>query len=275
MNRFNIALISLTFMTVASLVAVFVMNHNKEEDSFERDLSNLEQLRLSDTVCYVVASGQEPVWDSSIPVKRPAFDDSTPLRPRPEPAAAATVADAPLNLVNPQLLPASSFVTGDRQSIAASGRSANRADTLVIQREMNAARYGRSPLADELNSEENSIDEDLKIVDSVFERYREEFGENPVGLNEEMVARLTGANPKQIAFLPADHPSINNEGQLTDRWGTPFHFHQISGTFLEIISAGPDRQVWTDDDTVHNPADIEQLLEQPTATNQQTVSAAR
>ncbi|MEM7010255.1 MAG: hypothetical protein AAF585_02125 [Verrucomicrobiota bacterium] len=274
MNRFNITLITLTFMTVASLVAVFVIKHG-DDDSFERELTGLDQLRLSDTVCYYVAPGQASEWNPSIPVMRPAFDDSTPLRPRAEPAAAEGAEDAPLNLVKTQLLPASSFTTGDRQSVAAIGQTRRHADTLLIRREMNEARYGRSPLADELNADENSIEDDLEIVDSVFERYREEFGENPVGLNEDMVARLTGANPKQIAFLPADHPSINAEGQLIDRWGTPFHFHQISGTHLEIISAGPDQQIWTGDDTVHNSADIEQLLQQPTATNQQRISAIR
>jgi hypothetical protein len=277
-DRFNIALIALTALVVVGILGAIVFGA-REQPKPERDYSGYGQLQLSDTVCYAVLPGQKPHWDESIPVKRPAFDEPTPLRPRPpvdprNAPAAAGDRDAPVNLVaDPSQLPASSFVTGDRQSLIAAGQTSGRATTLEIQRELNEARYGRSPLADKLNSAENSIFDDLKIVKSVFERYRTEFGENPVGLNEDMVRRLTGHNPKQIAFLPSDHSAINSEGQWIDRWGTPFHFHQISGTHLEIISGGPDQQVWTSDDVVHNPAELQQLLESQTSI-EQTVSAA-
>jgi hypothetical protein len=43
---------------------------------------------------------------------------------------------------------------------------------------------------------------------------------------------------------------INARGELVDYWGTPFFFHQLSGTEMEIRSAGPDRVMWTVDDLV-------------------------
>ena len=43
------------------------------------------------------------------------------------------------------------------------------------------------------------------------------------------------------------------KGELCDRWGRPFFFHQLSGTKMEIRSAGPARQLWTDDDVVLTP----------------------
>jgi hypothetical protein len=43
---------------------------------------------------------------------------------------------------------------------------------------------------------------------------------------------------------------VNGNGEMLDGYGTPFFFHQISGQEMEIRSAGPDRVMWTFDDTV-------------------------
>jgi hypothetical protein len=81
--------------------------------------------------------------------------------------------------------------------------------------------------------------------------YRARFGGNPFGNNREITAKLNGANPNQVVFLkPEDGMRISERGELIDNWGTPFFFHQISGTEMEIHSAGPDRKMWTSDDLV-------------------------
>ena len=56
-----------------------------------------------------------------------------------------------------------------------------------------------------------------------------------------------------FAFIPPGNPAINARGELCDRWGTPFFFHQLSGSQMEIRSAGPDRKLWTPDDEVLTP----------------------
>jgi hypothetical protein len=85
----------------------------------------------------------------------------------------------------------------------------------------------------------------------VFRQYSSRFGGNPVGTNPEITAALNGGNSKQIVFLNSeDGLHINDQGELVDNWGTPFFFHQLSGTEMEIRSAGPDRKMWTDDDLV-------------------------
>ncbi len=43
---------------------------------------------------------------------------------------------------------------------------------------------------------------------------------------------------------------VNDNGELVDRWGTPYFFHQISGADTEIRSAGPDKIMYTADDIV-------------------------
>lgn len=89
---------------------------------------------------------------------------------------------------------------------------------------------------------------DLMIVMGVFERYLGRFKAYPAGDNRQMTNALTGNNPEGEVFLPRNHPAINKDGELTDRWGTPLFFHMISHDQIEIHSAGPDRQMYTPDD---------------------------
>ena len=111
----------------------------------------------------------------------------------------------------------------------------------------------RSELADQLNAAGGTIQADLRIVAGIVDTYRSNFRENPVGTNAEITAALMGRNHLLLILIPHDHPAVNMKGELCDRWGRPFFFHQLSGTKMEIRSAGPDRQLWTDDDVVLTP----------------------
>ena len=89
----------------------------------------------------------------------------------------------------------------------------------------------------------------LENMRSVVRQYSERFGGNPVGSNPEIAEALNGKNPRQVVFLNSDDGlRLNERGQLIDNWGTPFFFHQLSRTEMEIRSAGPDRRMWTADD---------------------------
>lgn len=112
-----------------------------------------------------------------------------------------------------------------------------------------------SHLADALNSPKTDIRSDLRVVAEVIDAYRTNFPRdgNPVGDNNEITAALTGHNKLGLALISPKHPAINKDGQLCDRWGTPFFFHADSGTKMEIRSAGPDRKMWNDDDVVFTP----------------------
>lgn len=91
----------------------------------------------------------------------------------------------------------------------------------------------------------------LQNMRSTVRDYSARFGGNPFGNNREITAKLNGGNPKQIVFLKEeDGMRINERGELIDNWSTPFFFHQISATEMEIHSAGPDRKMWTADDLV-------------------------
>jgi hypothetical protein len=109
-----------------------------------------------------------------------------------------------------------------------------------------------SAIADALNAPAGTIRRDLEILDELFGAFHTNFPRsgNPVGENAEITAALTGANPANFVFLSPRHRALNARGELCDRWGTPFRFHQLSGTQMEIRSAGPDRKFATPDDAL-------------------------
>jgi hypothetical protein len=112
----------------------------------------------------------------------------------------------------------------------------------------------RSHLADGLNSPSGDVHADLRLVDGIFIAYRgATHAEDPVGENVEITAALLGRNRLHFAFIPAGCSAVNSKGELCDRWGTPYFFHQLSGQKMEIRSAGPDRRLWTADDEVLTP----------------------
>lgn len=91
---------------------------------------------------------------------------------------------------------------------------------------------------------------ELDNVKLLIRDFRAAFGENPVGSNAEITKALAGTNPKKAKFLASGDFRQNEKGELIDRWGTPYFFHQISGEEMEIHSAGPDKRMWTADDVV-------------------------
>jgi hypothetical protein len=80
--------------------------------------------------------------------------------------------------------------------------------------------------------------------------FRTRMGENPVGSNAEIMRAVMGGNPAGATLGPPTGQSLNADGELLDRWGTPYFFHQLSKDSMEIRSAGPDHTLWTADDLV-------------------------
>lgn len=92
----------------------------------------------------------------------------------------------------------------------------------------------------------------LDKVGLMLRDYRTLMGTNPVGTNAEIMQAVMGGNPKGARLGPPDGQSLNAQGELVDRWGTPYFFHQLSGTSMDIRSAGPDKIMWTPDDLVQH-----------------------
>jgi hypothetical protein len=91
----------------------------------------------------------------------------------------------------------------------------------------------------------------LANVRHAVRQFGQMFGGDPVGTNPEITRQLLGDNPRHINFIdPSAGMRVDANGELVDVWGTPYFFHQLSGSDMEIHSAGPDRIMWTADDLI-------------------------
>ena len=106
-----------------------------------------------------------------------------------------------------------------------------------------------------LHAPHSDITADLRIVQAVLEAFRTSFPAegNPTGSNAEITAARAGANRLRLVLIPRGHPALNADGELCDRWGTPYFFHSESRRRTTVRSAGPDRRMWTEDDVEHAP----------------------
>lgn len=121
------------------------------------------------------------------------------------------------------------------------------------KRQQDITFIGDSELSDQLASKNQPPEKEMRAIHSLLHLYRRALGGNPTGENEEITRALTGRNPKHVAVLSENHPSISRQGELHDRWGTPYFFHALSGTRMEIRSAGADGKFYTDDDILSHP----------------------
>ncbi len=117
-------------------------------------------------------------------------------------------------------------------------------------------------LAADLNSPRSDITRDLNLINDLFTNWRINFPSlgHPFGENSEITRALLGENPFRLPLMPRDHPAINAAGELTDRWGTPFHFHALASDRMEIRSAGPDKKFGTADDVRLTPLGLDPPL---------------
>ena len=103
---------------------------------------------------------------------------------------------------------------------------------------------------------------DLDIIDQLIGDYRFVYRENPVGTeNAEIVAQLLGSNPKKVTFLDPGLAALTPEGELLDRWGSPYIFHPLKADLMDVRSIGPDRKTWTGDDLTLGLDDTEAELQ--------------
>jgi hypothetical protein len=89
---------------------------------------------------------------------------------------------------------------------------------------------------------------DFDKIALMLRDYRTITGENPTGTNAEVMKAIIGGNPRGAILGPPEGQSLNGDGELIDRWGTPYFFHHLTRDLMEIRSAGPDRRMWNEDD---------------------------
>jgi hypothetical protein len=117
-------------------------------------------------------------------------------------------------------------------------------------------------IARQLHTPDGDPEEDVSTLNDIMAFYRMIFAQNPVaGDNQSVMAALMGDNERGIVVFPADHPSLDGSGQLLDRWESPYFFHALSRTNMEIISLGPDQILGTYDDLSYTERDYSDFLE--------------
>jgi len=97
---------------------------------------------------------------------------------------------------------------------------------------------------------EPEVANDFDKISLMLRDYRTLTSENPVGTNAEIMKAIMGGNPKGARLGPPEGQSLDDKGELIDRWGTPYFFHQLGKDQMEIHSAGPDRRMGTEDDLI-------------------------
>lgn len=95
--------------------------------------------------------------------------------------------------------------------------------------------------------------EALKEMDDIqfmLRDFRTRIGGNPGGTNAEIMKEVMGNNRFNARLGPPEGQRLNEQGELVDRWGSPYFFHQLSMTEMEVRSFGPDRAMYTADDII-------------------------
>jgi hypothetical protein len=111
-----------------------------------------------------------------------------------------------------------------------------------------------SPLLahEELLTLEGTAANDLSALADLTKTYLERPADParpPLGFNEDLARALTDQDALGDSAIPRNHP-ILRDGQLIDRWGTPWQVQPLASDVIQLRSAGPDRKLYTPDDLV-------------------------
>lgn len=72
--------------------------------------------------------------------------------------------------------------------------------------------------------------------------YQAGFGELPSGDHVQVVASLTGKNPRNLVFYEPPHGRVNARGELLDPWGATYRFDTSDPKQPRVWSCGPNRR---------------------------------
>ena len=114
-----------------------------------------------------------------------------------------------------------------------------------------------TPFDREYGSENGTQEQDLEILEETLSAARiliKDHQNTPLADNRDFTGFLSGRNSHGVAWVRPDHPDINQDGEIVDRFGNPVFFHQESSSHTTIRSAGPDGQMWNSDDIISESA---------------------
>lgn len=107
------------------------------------------------------------------------------------------------------------------------------------------------PQSQLLGTDQLEPEAQARLVGSILHIFRESTGAYPTAEdNPGVLCQLLGDNTARRVYLSRESPAIDGQGALLDAYGHPYYFHFISSQKVEIRSAGPDGEYYTDDDFV-------------------------
>ena len=95
--------------------------------------------------------------------------------------------------------------------------------------------------------------DDLRLVRHAVDNFRllnKHIDARFYSANEDIAELFLGKRGASHPFVSEGAAVLDETGRLIDRWQTPLHFHLQSEGVLDIRSAGPDRELFTEDDVV-------------------------
>lgn len=112
----------------------------------------------------------------------------------------------------------------------------------------------KSLFFEQYGSSNRSVANDLEAVSLLLndcQLMMKDFESQFLPDNRAITSFLSGGNREGIAWIPPAHPSINDLGELTDRFGGSLFFHREAALKFQLRSAGRDQIMWTSDDVVY------------------------
>lgn len=126
--------------------------------------------------------------------------------------------------------------------------------TLIPPRPSSGDTTATDPVIIELHTElthpDTPPERELEIIQDLISQHQRALGPGSFGDNNDVTRALVGDSGDGV-WLPRQSSRIR-EGQLLDRWGSPYWFHANGEKNLEIRSAGPDKNLFTPDDIILN-----------------------
>lgn len=205
------------------------------------------KLRALLVVLLIVAGGAVAVWfwpavsEKPAPVSVPQLPAASPL------ATTSSVPPSASPTPQPEATPAGPTPPVRFDSPVMPGQPVYRSGPASPNRVVPAAAPGSAAFA---TMKEPEGKEEIENVRAMFTNYVARMGEIPIGTNAEIMKSVMGENRDRITLGPPHGQGLNEAGELVDRWGTPYFFHQMAKDSMEVRSAGPDKLMWTADDLV-------------------------
>ncbi len=203
-------------------------------------------------IVLLACAGALWLWPTGGESLAPVAPVARPATTSPAPSSSASVSPTPKPSVVPAAATPEPLVPAEPVRIASAVMPGQPIVRSTPAPATPAAKGAAAPAAAPISAKQTEKEgaREMEDVRSMFRDFHTRLGENPVGSNAEIMKAVMGGNSAGARLGPPLGQELNGDGELVDRWGTPYFFHQLAKDKMEVRSAGPDLRMWTTDDLV-------------------------